>query len=85
MGRKLCTETCEVTNRDGTTLKIYAGQVVIVPVLSITRDPDIYEDPESFKPERFLPENGGVKKYRDMGAFLGFGNGPRICLGKLND
>lgn len=81
MGRKLCTEPCEFTNKDGTTLKVLPGQVVIVPALSMSRDPDIYEDSESFKPERFLPENGGVKKYRDMGAFLGFGNGPRICLG----
>lgn len=32
-------------------------------------------------PERFNPENGGIKAFRDKGVLLPFGDGPRICLG----
>lgn len=32
-------------------------------------------------PERFNPEHGGVKVFKDRGVFLPFGDGPRICLG----
>lgn len=44
-------------------------------------DEDYYESPQEFIPERFLEENGGLKKYKDMGVYYGFGEGPRACLG----
>lgn len=43
-------------------------------------DPSIYHDPMTFKPERFLSENGHVPE-RDPNAFA-FGFGRRICPGK---
>lgn len=45
-------------------------------------DERFYDEPGKFKPERFSEENGGVKKYKDMGVYFPFGDGPRICLGK---
>lgn len=60
------------------------GEAAFICYYSIHHDERYYDDPEDFKPERFLPENGGVKKYREQGKFMGFGDGPRICMGKWN-
>ncbi|XP_065365374.1 uncharacterized protein LOC135958399 [Calliphora vicina] len=79
--RKLCTESLELTNKNGKTYKVPKGLVAIVPQYAIMMDENIYCKPFEFQPERFLEENGGVKKYFDMGAYWGYGDGPRICLG----
>lgn len=79
--RKVVTEPCELTNKNGVSVKLRPGDVVIIPVNALHHDPQYYEEPQSFKPERFLNINGGAKKYRDQGLFFGFGDGPRICPG----
>jgi cytochrome P450 len=43
-------------------------------------DPEIYPDPEEFKPERFLNEDGSVQD--DPTLSLAFGVGRRICPGR---
>lgn len=62
-------------------MKIKKGTLVHIPSYSIMRDPEHYPNPEVFDPDRFSPENGGLKRYRDKGVYLPFGDGPRICLG----
>jgi cytochrome P450 len=47
---------------------------------AIIRDPETYLDPEEFKPERFLNEDGSVKD--DPTLALAFGAGKRICPGR---
>ena len=47
---------------------------------AILHDPDAYPDPEEFKPERFLSEDGSVKD--DPTLALAFGAGKRICPGR---
>ena len=47
---------------------------------AILHDPEIYPDPEEFKPERFLNEDGGVRD--DPTLSLVFGVGKRICPGR---
>ncbi|KAM7300371.1 putative cytochrome P450 [Ixodes scapularis] len=54
------------------------GMNVDIPVVGIHYDPEFYPDPESFKPERFLPEN---KDSHTPYTFLPFGSGPRSCVG----
>ena len=44
---------------------------------AILHDPEIYPDPEEFKPERFLNEDGSVRD--DPTLSLVFGNGKRVC------
>jgi cytochrome P450 len=43
-------------------------------------DPELYPDPEEFKPERFLNEDGSVRD--DPTLSLVFGVGKRICPGR---
>lgn len=54
------------------------GLAVLIPVYGIHHDPEIYERPSEFLPERFTAEE--IKK-RPSGSFLPFGDGPRNCIG----
>lgn len=80
---KKCTEDFEVTDYDGTKLTIEKGMDVLIPLTSFHKHPDIYVEPLTFDPERFDESNGGVKRYKDTGAFAPFGNGPKMCIGSL--
>ncbi|XP_071770534.1 cytochrome P450 3A30-like [Centroberyx gerrardi] len=52
--------------------------VVMIPVYAMHRDPDLWPDPEEFKPDRFSKEN---KQSIDPYTYLPFGVGPRNCMG----
>lgn len=80
---KVCTQPCELLNNDGVALKIHPGDVCLIPLHSMHHDEEYYTQPEVFAPERFDEENGGTKKFKDMGVYLPFGDGPRICIGWL--
>lgn len=53
--------------------------MIKIPTHAIHHDPEIYPDPYRFDPERFNDEN---IKSRHTYAFLPFGEGPRVCIGK---
>lgn len=62
----------------GTDVQIEKGTLVFIPSFSIQRDPDIWQDPETYDPERFSPSNSdNLNKL----AFIPFGAGPRACIG----
>lgn len=82
LSNKICTEAIAYINKNTHSLNIEKGDVVVLPLHAIMSDEDYYNNPHSFQPERFLEENGGLKKYKDMGVYYGFGDGPRACLGK---
>lgn len=54
------------------------GMFVITPTYAIHHDPEFYENPEEFDPNRFTPER---VKSRPSCTFLPFGDGPRNCIG----
>lgn len=80
---KQCTEAVQLALTDDGKRKVTIpkGTAINIPVQSIQLDPTVYKDPLAFLPERFDADEGGVKAYRDKGAYLAFGDGPRICLG----
>uniref|UniRef100_R7W8Z6 Flavonoid 3'-monooxygenase n=1 Tax=Aegilops tauschii TaxID=37682 RepID=R7W8Z6_AEGTA len=67
----------EDTSIDG--YDIPSGTLVLVNVWSIGRDPELWEAPEEFTPERFLDSRLDVKG-QDY-ELLPFGSGRRMCPG----
>ena len=66
------------TLRQGLTLEGYdlpAGVSVGIGIVNVHRRPDLYPEPEQFRPERFLEREYSAFEY------LPFGGGARRCLG----
>jgi cytochrome P450 len=53
--------------------------MVMLNIYGLHHHPDYWEDPMSFKPERFAQDND---EKRNKFSFLPFGEGPRKCIGE---
>lgn len=59
-------------------LHLAKGEGVEIVVYALHNDPQYYDEPDKFRPERFLPENAAtLVPY----TFIPFGDGPRNCVG----
>ncbi|CAG9802511.1 unnamed protein product [Chironomus riparius] len=76
-----CTKDYKIPNTD---LVVRKGTDVKIPIMSLHRDPEIYDNPHDFIPERFLDSATGNSKLDNQKSaifFSPFGDGPRHCIG----
>jgi cytochrome P450 len=59
-------------------VEVPGGSVVIISPWATHRHPAAWHDASTFDPTRFLPEAPAPKR----GAYIPFGLGPRLCIGK---
>lgn len=64
----------------GTDVTIDPGVKVNIPLVALHNDPQYFDNPCEFRPERFCPEE--VAK-RHKFVYLPFGDGPRSCIGEF--
>ncbi|MEO1162370.1 MAG: cytochrome P450 [Chloroflexota bacterium] len=55
-----------------------AGTKVVCNIFSVQRNERYWDEPLTFRPERFAPEN---EADRNRYTYLPFGAGPRVCIG----
>jgi cytochrome P450 len=61
------------------TLRIPRGSLVTIAPYVLHRHRRLWNAPEAFDPDRFLPERrAGIDRF----AYLPFGAGPRVCIGQ---
>jgi len=58
--------------------RIPKGALLVPAIWWFTRDPQVYHDPEAFKPERFLPPYS-----EPLATHVTFGFGRRVCPGRV--
>lgn len=64
----------------GTTHILRKGLRILVPTYSLHHDPDLFPNPDEFLPERFSSMCDDELRSEYIN-FLGFGHGPRNCIG----
>lgn len=77
-----CTKDYKIPDSD---LIIRKGTDIKIPIMAIHRDPEIFENPLEFKPERFINSqtgNADLDSGRSKIFYSPFGDGPRHCIGK---
>ncbi|XP_046999653.1 cytochrome P450 4V2-like [Schistocerca americana] len=78
LSRELTADVQLPATDDHGPLVLPAGSSAVVCTLFLHRDPAIWDEPHTFRPDRFLPE---ACKERHPFAYLPFGGGPRSCIG----
>ncbi|KAG2362576.1 hypothetical protein BDR07DRAFT_1357440 [Suillus spraguei] len=58
---------------------IPAGTTVVGNLWAISRDPEVYPEPDTFKPQRWIDDQG---RLRDDLTFFTYGFGRRVCPGQ---
>eukprot|EP00249_Psilotum_nudum_P014142 c24690_g1_i1 orf=187-2187(-) len=62
---------------------IKRGEDIFISVWNIHRSPQLWEDPEEFKPDRWALDGPDPNEATENFRYLPFGGGPRKCVGDL--
>lgn len=62
-------------------ITIPKGTNVLIPMVAINRDPEIWDNPTEFRPERFIEK--GTDFTSAQNGFFPFGYGARTCIGNV--
>jgi len=54
------------------------GTLVVIPIWNLHRDARSFAEPDTFRPERFMPDAPAIPR----SAYMPFGAGPHFCLGQ---
>nr|WNT44076.1 CYP82N15v2 [Corydalis yanhusuo] len=73
---RMTKEDCEVGG-----FHIPAGTRLLVNLWKMQRDPNVWEDPLEFRPDRFLTDNAEIDLKGQHFELIPFGTGRRICPG----
>ena len=73
-----------VPGKDGATHVVPPGHIVVTAPKYANYLPDVFREPESFDPERFLPGRlpNGPEDEAQRHAFISFGGGMHACMGQ---
>jgi methyl farnesoate epoxidase/farnesoate epoxidase len=61
--------------------RIKKSDVLVVNMHSVHKNERVWGDPELFRPERFLDENGNLTN--NLSHLIPFGMGKRVCMGEM--
>lgn len=56
------------------------GSTILIPFCTISRNREYFDEPDKFKPERFLDEQ--IMQNKNPFTYLPFSSGPRNCIGQ---
>ncbi|XP_065338077.1 uncharacterized protein LOC135938386 [Cloeon dipterum] len=71
---RVCTKNYNIP---GTKVFLEKGTLLVIPNRALQTDPEYFEDPQKFNPDRFTDE----KSIKNKSLLLAFGDGPRHCIG----
>jgi len=76
--RRTCNKKYQIPDTD---IIIDEGVHISLPVQALQTDPEYFERPDEFDPERFADEE---LLHKNQFAYMPFGEGPRQCIGKMD-
>lgn len=74
---RVCTQDYRVP---GTNRTIRSGTAIVVSLLGLARDPQHFDQPLEYRPERFAGDAADASAGTPE-AYMPFGEGPRTCIG----
>jgi cytochrome P450 family 6 len=63
----------------GTSITLEKGTAIVIPIRALQNDPQFFEKPKVFNPDRFADAE---KTRSNQFNYMPFGEGPRQCIGK---
>jgi cytochrome P450 len=75
---RVTTEPMTFKDKNGSQHKLPKGAQLIIPIFAIHRHKKLWDDPDRFDPDRFLP---AAEAGRPRTQYMPFGGGPRVCIG----